>query len=112
MDRLNLDEHLDVGGELVSSPRGWLLLVLQGDGNLALNRTQTRQPLWASNTVGQPVTRVIMQGGGNLEAYTAADVPGLGERDGRERLATGFGGHRRVPPSRLPDRGDLLAPAV
>ena len=74
MNSLNINEQLNVGGELVSS-NTWLRLVMQGDGNLVLYRTQTRQPLWASNTAGQPVTRVIMQGDGNLVAYTAANVP-------------------------------------
>jgi hypothetical protein len=74
MDRLQPDDQLTVGQELVSS-NGWLRLVMQGDGNLVLYRTQTRQPLWASDTWGQPVTRVIMQGNGNLVAYTGQDVP-------------------------------------
>jgi hypothetical protein len=47
-------------------------LVMQGDGNLVLYRTQNSQPLWASNTAGQPVVTAEMQGDGNFVAYTSA----------------------------------------
>ncbi len=74
MDRLHANEQLNVGGELRSG-NGWLNLVVQGDGNVVLYRIQTRRPLWASNTMGQPVAFLAMQGDGNLVAYTAGGAP-------------------------------------
>jgi hypothetical protein len=75
VNHLDVNDQLAIGNVLVSEPRGWLTLVMQGDGNLVLYRTQTMKPLWASNTDGQPVDHVVMQGDGNLVAYTAAGVP-------------------------------------
>ncbi|MGH3941920.1 MAG: hypothetical protein ACRDTG_25530 [Pseudonocardiaceae bacterium] len=74
MDRLLPGQELRVDRELVSD-NGWLNLVLQGDGNLVLSRTQVAQPLWASNTSGQPVNRVVMQDDGNLVVYSPQEVP-------------------------------------
>jgi hypothetical protein len=74
MDRLQADELLNIDDQLVSN-NGRVRLVMQGDGNLVLYRTQTRQPLWASDTFGQPVTHAVMQGDGNFVAYTADGVP-------------------------------------
>ena len=73
-DRLQPMQQLNIGDELLSQNR-WVRLVMQGDGNLVLYRVQTMQPLWASNTDGQPVTHVVMQGDGNLVAYAADGTP-------------------------------------
>lgn len=83
MDRLYGGEQLGTGDELVS-PNGWLSLVMQGDGNLVLYRTQTMQPLWASDSVGQDVATAVMQTDGNLVAYSSQGVPAW---------ATGTDGH-------------------
>jgi hypothetical protein len=74
MDRLQPMQLLNVGDQLLSQNQ-WVRLVMQGDGNLVLYRVQTRQPLWASNTAGQPVTYVVMRGDGNLVAYAADGTP-------------------------------------
>lgn len=65
MDRLLPNQSLEVGDQLVSK-NGWLKLVLQRDGNLALYRVQTDVALWASNTGGRAATKLSMQGDGNL----------------------------------------------
>ncbi|MEU5045878.1 hypothetical protein [Streptomyces griseorubiginosus] len=44
MDRLNADQRLAVGEEL-SSGNGRVRLVMQGDGNLVLYRTDDGAPL-------------------------------------------------------------------
>jgi hypothetical protein len=74
MDRLQPDQMLNINEELASN-NGWLKLVMQGDGNLVLYRTQIARALWASNTNGKPVSRVVMQNDGNLVAYSAQGVP-------------------------------------
>ena len=73
MDRLQADQMLGINQQLISN-NGWLNLILQGDGNVVLYRTQVGQPLWASNTSGQPVHRLLMQADGNLVAYSLLDV--------------------------------------
>jgi hypothetical protein len=45
---------------------------MQDDGNLVLYRQTDGEPLWASNTLGQPATHAIMQPDGNL-VITASD---------------------------------------
>src|SRR5687767_1445785 len=74
MDRLEPDAQLSVDEELMST-NTWVRLVLQGDGNLVLYRTQVGQALWASDTFGRMVSRVVMQGDGNLVAYSAQGEP-------------------------------------
>jgi hypothetical protein len=74
MDRLQPMQQLNIGDQLLSQNQ-WVRLDMQDDGNLVLYRVQTRQPLWASNTHGQPVTHVDMQGDGNLVAYAADGTP-------------------------------------
>jgi hypothetical protein len=70
MDRLLAGQQLHVDQELSSGNR-WLNLILQGDGNLVLYRTQVQQPLWSSGTAGQLVSYVEMQDDGNLVAYSS-----------------------------------------
>lgn len=74
MSRLAPGQQLNAGQEL-RSDNGWLRLIMQGDGNLVLYRTQTMQPLWASGTDGRPVAVAVMQGDGNLVAYGADGTP-------------------------------------
>lgn len=71
---LQANQRGSVYSELVSNSR-LFNLILQRDGNLVLYRTQFCLPLWASNTQGMPVDHVIMQGDGNLVAYSVAGVP-------------------------------------
>jgi hypothetical protein len=73
-DRLQPMQRLNMGDQLLSQNQ-WVRLEMQGDGNLVLYRVQTRQPLWASSTDGQPVTHVDMQGDGDLVAYAADGTP-------------------------------------
>lgn len=83
MDRLSADQRLNVNAKLGSN-NGRVRLVMQGDGNLVLYRTDDGRALWASNTDGAPITYAIMQGDGNFVAY--AD-------DGHPYWATGTDGH-------------------
>ena len=73
-DRLQPMQRLNMGDQLLSQNQ-WVRLDMQGDGNLVLYRVQSRQPLWASSTDGQPVTHVDMQGDGDLVAYAADGTP-------------------------------------
>jgi hypothetical protein len=68
-DRLNPGESLQVDESLGSS-NGQFSLVLQEDGNLVLYG-QDGQPVWASGTDGQDVTRATMQDDGNLVLYSS-----------------------------------------
>ena len=63
---------LDPGGTITST-NGQYSFVYQGDGNLVLY--EGGNPLWASNTWGQPVGVCIMQGDGNLVIYARGGVP-------------------------------------
>ncbi|MEV6634863.1 hypothetical protein AB0M54_29355 [Actinoplanes sp. NPDC051470] len=74
MNRLTSGQELRTGERLLSAS-GWLELVVQSDGNVVLYRVQTGGPLWSSNTQGRPVTRLVMQGDGNLVAISAAGQP-------------------------------------
>jgi hypothetical protein len=74
MDQLLADQRLNISDELMSN-NGRVRLVMQADGNLVLYRTDDGYPLWASNTWQKPVTYAIMQGDGNLVAYSAAGQP-------------------------------------
>jgi hypothetical protein len=47
-------------------------LGMQSDGNVVLYKYRGGRALWASNTVGTGVTRLVMQTDGNLVAYTAS----------------------------------------
>ncbi len=46
---------------------------MQGDGNLVLYRLFDNKAIWASNTAGNPGSRVAMQTDGNLVVYSAAN---------------------------------------
>jgi hypothetical protein len=74
VDRLQPDQELSTGGQLVS-PSGWLRLVLQDDGDLVLYRVQLGAALWSSKTDGQPVGRLVMQRDGNLVAFSPQGEP-------------------------------------
>jgi hypothetical protein len=75
MDRLQPNQQLNVGDRLVSS-NGRVVLLMQGDGNLVLYRTDDDRALWASNTDGRPVTHAVMQSeDGNFVAYDANGIP-------------------------------------
>ncbi|MFE6403500.1 NBR1-Ig-like domain-containing protein [Streptomyces alboflavus] len=74
MDRLLASQRLDVGDELASL-NGRIRLVMQGDGNLVLHRTDDGVPLWASDTWQQPVTRAVMQHDGNFVLYSEENKP-------------------------------------
>lgn len=74
MDRLGPDQHLDIGGELVSA-NGWLRLAFQDDGDLVLYRVQLGTALWSSKTAGQPLSRLLMRADGNLVALSAGGDP-------------------------------------
>jgi hypothetical protein len=69
-DRLQAYQQLILSDQLLSN-NGLLNLVMQGDGNLVLYRTQFGRALWASNTAGRPVAYTIMQPDGNLISYSA-----------------------------------------
>jgi len=97
MNRLQSGDELKVDDELISR-EGWVRLVLQADGNLVLYRTQVGLRLWASNTAGQPVSRVVMEPGGNLVAETAP---------GTTVWATGTGGNAGAS-AVLQDDGDFV----
>src|SRR5215472_9594309 len=59
-NRLQAYQQLKVNDQLPSIS-GFLNLVMQGDGNLVLYRTQFGRALWASNTEGKPATQSVMQ---------------------------------------------------
>jgi hypothetical protein len=83
MDRLDADQRLNINDQLISA-NGRAQLIMQGDGNLVLYRTDDGRALWASDTWQQPVTYTVMQGDGNLVVYSA---------DGQSYWATGTDGH-------------------
>ncbi|MDL2079000.1 NBR1-Ig-like domain-containing protein [Streptomyces sp. GXMU-J15] len=74
MDRLHADQRLGTGEELTSG-NGRVRLVMQGDGNLVLYRTDDGAPLWATDTWQQPATHAVMQGDGNFVLYTDEEKP-------------------------------------
>lgn len=80
---LQANQQLSINDQLPSN-NGLLSVMMQGDGNVVLYRTQFGRALWASNTEGMPVTHVIMQADGNLVAYST---------DGTAYWATGTQGH-------------------
>lgn len=67
-------DALETGERLVSE-NGEYQLKLQGDGNLVLRDTATKDPLWASDTAGDDATRLTLQGDSNLVLYTDSDDP-------------------------------------
>jgi hypothetical protein len=77
-------QRLNVNDQLVPAT-GRVVLIQQPDGNLVLYRSDNSLALWASNTVGYPVTVAVMQEDGNFVCYAA---------DGKAYWATGTDGHR------------------
>ncbi len=69
MDRLQADDQLKTGESLVST-NSRVRLIMQPDGNVVLYRSEDGRAMWASNTDGQPVDHLVMQGDGNLVAYS------------------------------------------
>jgi hypothetical protein len=55
-------------GQAIYSPNGQFMLTLQSDGNL-VEYNSTGTPFWSSQTQGQHVTAMVMQGDGNLVLY-------------------------------------------
>src|SRR5437764_2463740 len=74
MDRLTTDQRLNINDEIIST-NGRLRLIMQGDGNLVLYRTDDGKALWASGTGGTPASYTIMQGDGNLVVYDSGGTP-------------------------------------
>jgi hypothetical protein len=74
MDRLTQNQALNVNDQLVSN-NGRVILVMQGDGNLVLYRTDDGHALWASNTLGKPANHAVMQGDGNFVVYSQGGQP-------------------------------------
>ena len=73
-DRLNPNETLRTNQSRQSGD-GRYLLIMQTDGNLVLYAPGS-QPIWASNTAGNPGAWTIMQASdGNLVVYSAANKP-------------------------------------
>ncbi len=66
-DKLAPGEELRRGDYIKSANREYRL-ILQRDGNLVLYGPRN-QPLWSTNTQGNPVERCIMQTDGNLVLY-------------------------------------------
>jgi hypothetical protein len=73
MDRLHADQRLAIGEELTSH-NARVRLVMQGDGNLVLYRTDDGVPLWSSDTWQQPVTHAVMQQDGPAMCVQRARV--------------------------------------
>ena len=80
---LNPNQSLYVNQYLISANAKYQLY-MQADGNLVLYRLYNRKALWASNTAGCNVLRVVMQTDGNLVIY---------QPDGRAIWASGTAGN-------------------
>src|SRR5215472_581328 len=76
-------QQLSINDRLMP-PTGRTALIMQGDGNLVLYRTDNGKAMWSSSTSGQPVTYAIMQADGNFVCYDA---------DGHAHWATGTNGN-------------------
>jgi hypothetical protein len=69
---LTANQKISVGSPVLSCD-GRFKLVLGGDGNLVLY--QGSAALWASNTAGEAVADVYMQGDGNFVIYNSSGKP-------------------------------------
>jgi hypothetical protein len=58
----------------LTSNNGQYWLMIQADGNLVLNNSQS-QPIWASGTNGHGISHLIMQNDGNLVLYQMNNAP-------------------------------------
>ncbi|MDN5856057.1 MAG: hypothetical protein L0K86_25095 [Actinomycetia bacterium] len=81
MNVLQAGQQLDIDGQLIAA-NGRSRLVMQGDGNLVLYRTDTGEARWASNTPGTPANRAVMQGDGNFVVYTQMGAVWASNTDG------------------------------
>jgi Cutinase len=72
-DTLNVNQVM-YRNQYLMSPDGVFVLIFQSDGNLVLFGHRY-QPLWASNTAGQPGNHVVLQPDGNLVMYSAGGQP-------------------------------------
>lgn len=72
-DTLNVNQVM-YRNQYLMSPDGNFVLIFQSDGNLVLFGHRY-QPLWASNTAGQPGNHVVLQPDGNLVMYSAGGQP-------------------------------------
>ena len=72
-DRMSAEQSLGVN-ESLQSPNGYFSLVLQEDGNLVLY-DQADQPVWATETDGQEVSRATLQQDGNLVLDSPEGAP-------------------------------------
>jgi hypothetical protein len=81
-DRLNSGESLASNDSLRSADSRFTL-TLQSDGNLVLYESES-EPVWASGTDGQAVSRASMQPDGNLVLYSSG---------GEAAWASGTDGH-------------------
>jgi hypothetical protein len=61
-------------GQGLTAPTEPFTLIMQDDGNLVVYRSDISQPLWASNTDGNPGSTVTMQTDGNLVLYSSNGV--------------------------------------
>ena len=82
-DRLNSNDSL-APNESLRSANSRFTLVLQDDGNLVLYESDS-QPVWATGTDGQAVSRATMQPDGNLVLYSSGgDATWASETDGND----------------------------
>ncbi|KAL6466291.1 hypothetical protein MHYP_G00264240 [Metynnis hypsauchen] len=65
------NQELHKGDFLLSNDRNYKA-IFQDDGNFVVYGWK---PVWASDTYGKPVTRLVMQGDGNLVLYTNEGQP-------------------------------------
>src|SRR4051812_22941166 len=72
-DHLMSDQQLAVD-QFLTSANGRAKLIMQGDGNLVLYRTDNNRPLWATYTPPSS-SRAIMQGDGNFVVYDSGGQP-------------------------------------
>ncbi|XP_072527968.1 B-type lectin plumieribetin-like [Salminus brasiliensis] len=68
---LYTNQELHKGDYLISNDRNYKA-IFQDDGNFVVYGWK---PIWASDTYGKPVTRLIMQEDGNLVMYTNDGTP-------------------------------------
>jgi len=83
MATLSAGNELNVNGTLESDNQR-ARLVMQGDGNLVLYRSDNAQALWSSNTNGTPANHAVMQGDGNFVLY---------DQQGKVHFASNTDGH-------------------
>lgn len=70
VDKLVANESLQANESIKPIDNNLVYLVMQGDGNLVLYRTQDQAALWHANSHGNPGAVAVMQGDGNLVVYS------------------------------------------